>query len=57
MENSFVLLGQFRKQAKRAGWNEVKIKQVLDNATSGDREHLEEVLFEALSELEELEND
>ena len=52
MENSFVLLGQFRKQAKRAGWNEVKIKQVLDNATNGDREHLEEVLFEALSELE-----
>ncbi len=52
MENSFTLLGQYRKQAKRAGISAVRIAEVLKEATSGDREHLEEVLFEALSEIE-----
>lgn len=52
-ENSFVMLGQFAKQARRAKWSKEEIDAVIKNATSSDREHLEEVLFEALSELEE----
>ena len=51
MENSFALLAQYRRQAKRAGVAPEKIAEVLKSATSGDREHLEEVLFEALTEI------
>ena len=54
MENSFVLLGQYRKQAKHAGISQARIDEILKDATSGDREHLEEVLFVGLSEIEEL---
>ena len=52
MENSFVMLGQFQKQARRAGMPTEKIQAYIKDATSGDREHLEEVLFTALSEIE-----
>jgi transcriptional/translational regulatory protein YebC/TACO1 len=52
MENSFMLLGQFSKQARRAGMAKEKIDAYIKDATSGDREHLEEVLYEALSEIE-----
>ena len=52
MENSFVMLGQFRKQARHAGMAQTKIDAYLKDATSGNRDHLEEVLFEALSEIE-----
>lgn len=52
MENSFVLLGQFQKQARRAGMPKAKIDAYIKDATSGDREHLEEVLFQGLSEIE-----
>ena len=52
MKNSFVMLGQFQRQARRAGMPKDKIASYIKNATSGDREHLEEVLFTALSEIE-----
>ena len=52
MENSFTLLGQYQRQARKAGVSKERIAQVLKDATSGDREHLEEVLFVALSEIE-----
>lgn len=52
MENSFVLLAQYSKQARSAGVTREKIAEVFRDATSGDREHLEEVLFEALAEIE-----
>lgn len=54
MENSFTMLGQFQKQARRAGWKKNKIDEVIKRATSGDRENLEAVLFEALSEIEDI---
>ena len=52
MKNSIIMLGQFRKQARKAGMPKEKIEAYSKDAMSGDREHLEEVLFEALSELE-----
>ena len=52
MENSFTLLAQYRKQARKAGVSAEQIDKVLKDATSGDREHLEEVLFEAITEIE-----
>jgi transcriptional/translational regulatory protein YebC/TACO1 len=52
MENSFALLGQFRRQARKTKMPQEKIDAYLKDATSGDREHLEEVLFEALTEIE-----
>lgn len=38
--NAFNLLGKFRKQAKKEGWTDEEIKQVRDEATSGDYNHL-----------------
>lgn len=38
--NAFVLLGLARFTAKKAGWNEDAIKAMLDEATSGDYDHL-----------------
>ena len=52
MENSFVLLAQYKKQARKAGVSAEQIEKVLKDAMSGDREHLEEVLFEAITEIE-----
>ena len=42
--NAFSLLGAFRKQAKKEGWAEEEIKVVIDEATSGDYDHLLQIL-------------
>ena len=38
--NAFSLMGAFSRQAKREGWTSDEIKSVIDDATSGDYEHL-----------------
>jgi len=38
--NAFAVLGRFRRAAKAAGWTADEIKAVLDEATSGDYDHL-----------------
>lgn len=38
--NAFNLLGAFRRQAKREGWSDKEIKEVTDEAESGDYDHL-----------------
>jgi hypothetical protein len=38
--NAFSLLGAFQKQAKREGWKPEEIKAVVDEATTGDYDHL-----------------
>ena len=38
--NAFAVMGAFRQQAKKEGWTDSEIKEVLDEATSGDYEHL-----------------
>ena len=42
--NAFSLLGGFSSQAKREGWNSDEINEVLNEAKSGDYDHLLSVL-------------
>jgi hypothetical protein len=51
-ENSFVMLGQLRKQMKSKNWTSAEIEKVLNDATSGDRDHLEDVVYQTLTKLE-----
>ena len=38
--NAFSLMGVFKKQAMKENWTTEEIKEVLDEATSGDYDHL-----------------
>jgi hypothetical protein len=38
--NAFSILGLFQKRARREGWTSEEIEKVIDNATSGDYNHL-----------------
>lgn len=44
--NAFSLLGHFRRQAKREGWSDEEIEKVLNEARSGDYNHLLVVLLD-----------
>ena len=43
--NAFALLGAFQKQAKKEEWTETEINEVLDEAQSGDYNHLLQTLL------------
>jgi hypothetical protein len=51
--NAYELMASFNGQARRAGWSKDKTLNVLQDAQSSDYEHLKEVLFQALLEIEE----
>jgi hypothetical protein len=38
--NAFSLMGAFRRQAKKEGWTAEEIDAVLDEAQTGDYDHL-----------------
>jgi len=38
--NAFAILGRFQEAARRAGWTREDIKQVIDEATAGNYDHL-----------------
>jgi hypothetical protein len=38
--NAFSILGTFNRAARRAGWSQVEITKVTDEATSSDYQHL-----------------
>ena len=38
--NAFSIMGAFKRNAMRQGWTPDEIKQVLDEAMSGDYDHL-----------------
>lgn len=38
--NAFSIIGAFQKQARKEGWKQDEIKSVLDEAMSGDYNHL-----------------
>ena len=38
--NAFMIMGVFKRQAKKEGWTLEEIKQVIDEAKSGDYVHL-----------------
>ena len=44
--NAFNLLGQFQRAARRQGWTDAEIRNVFDDATSGDYDHLVSVLIQ-----------
>ena len=43
--NAFALMGSFQKQARREDWTAEEIKEVLDEAESGDYDHLLQTLI------------
>lgn len=45
--NAFFLLGYARSEAKKKGWTDDEIKKLMDDAKSGDYQHLLSVLMEA----------
>ena len=44
--NAFFILGRFQQGAKKAGWTAEQIKTVMDEATSGDYDHLLATMME-----------
>lgn len=38
--NAFVIMGAFKVAAKQAGWSKIEIDEVLNEAMSGDYDHL-----------------
>jgi hypothetical protein len=44
--NAFSIMGAFRKQARRESWTTEEIKVVLDEAMSGDYNHLLTTIME-----------
>lgn len=38
--NAFSIMGNFQKAARRQGWTKEEIDQVINEATSGDYNHL-----------------
>jgi len=44
--NAFSLMGHFRRQAKREGWTDKEIHTVLQEAQTGDYNHLIVVLLD-----------
>jgi len=44
--NAFAVLGRAQRAAKEAGWSKEKIKSVMDEATSGDYNHLLATIME-----------
>ena len=43
--NAFVIMGAFQVAACEAGWSKEETKQVLDEAMSGDYDHLLDVIL------------
>jgi len=43
--NAFSLLGAFKKQARKEGWSEEEIMGVINEAMSGDYNHLLQTLM------------
>lgn len=43
--NAFFILGAWKKSARKSGWSEEEIKSVVDDAKSGDFDHLLSVIM------------
>lgn len=51
--NAFSLLGAFTRQAKKENWDSKEIKEVVDDMTSGDYDHLVQVIMKYSEEDED----
>lgn len=48
--NAFAIMGRFRRAARDAGWSAEEISDVLEEAMSGDYDHLLAVMMEHVEE-------
>lgn len=48
--NAFAILGRFQRAARKAGWSQEDITKVINDATSGDYDHLLAVMCEHVEE-------
>jgi hypothetical protein len=55
--NAFAILGRFRAEAKRQGWDKESIAEVVETATSGDYNHLLATIIEHTEDIGEDEGD
>ncbi len=44
--NAFSIMGSFKREAKKSGWTKEEIDEVLNEATSGDYNHLLTTIME-----------
>ena len=51
--NAFSILGAFQKEARKQGWDSSSIKSVIDEATSGDYDHLLRTIISNVEETDE----
>lgn len=51
--NAFSILGAFQEQARKEKWSKEEIKEVLDEAMSGDYDHLLQTIVKHCKEEEE----
>ena len=45
--NAYFLLGYAKREARKAGWSNEKIEELIKEATNGDYQHLLSVLLNA----------
>ena len=55
--NAFAIMGRFQREARRAGWTQEQINEVLDDCRSSDYNHLLQVMMEHTEELDEEDDD
>jgi hypothetical protein len=51
--NAFMVMGAFRKAARKQGWTDAEVKVVLDEAKSGDYDHLLATIMDNVEDAEE----
>jgi len=47
--NAFAIMGAFSKQARREGWSKEEIDEVLDEARTGDYDHLLQTIMDYIN--------
>jgi hypothetical protein len=52
-QNSFALLAQFNREARKAGFSDEWVKAKIKEATATDRDNLERVLDEAFNTIKQ----
>lgn len=55
--NAFAIMGRWQAAARKGGWTPAEIKEVIDNATSGDYNYLLATIMEWVKFLEDEETE
>lgn len=51
--NAFALLGEVKRAMKEAGWTRIEIERFIEEATSGDYDHMLHVINQYCDDVEE----